>query len=141
MKKLAKILIFFLGFIFYSTLKQNTFAQGGIPIGPPPPAPNPLGGIKPPEGIPANVEALGSFLGAIIQLLVIGAGVITLIILIIGGIQYATAGGDPKSTDVARGRITAGIIGLLITLSSFAIIKLIEFFFKIPILKFTLPTF
>ncbi len=102
---------------------------------------NPLGGIKPPTGFPHTVQALGSLIGAIINLLIIAAGVITLIIVIIGGIQYATAGDDPKSTAAARSRVTAGIIGLAIVFSAVAIIKLIEFFFGIAILKFQLPSF
>lgn len=139
MKRIIKILSVFLLLIFH-LLPKGVLA---IPPGPqpPPPAQNPLGGIKPPEGIPKDVGALGSFIGAIIQLLVIAAVVVTFIILLIGGIQYATAGGDPKNTAAARAKVAAGIIGLIITLSTFAIIGLIEFFFDIKILKFTLPTF
>lgn len=147
MKKIVKILIIFLSLTFYLVVTQNLF---GAEI-PPPPFPgqplaqqeNPLGGIKPPPGVGVapTVEGLGGFIGAIIRLLVIGAGVIALIVLLIGGIQYSTAGGDPKSTEAARAKIIAGVIGLLITLSSFVIIRLVEFFFRIPILKFTPPTF
>lgn len=141
MKKITKILRFFLGFIFYLVLTQGVFAQGGIPIGPPLPQPNPLGGIKPPTGIPADVTALGGFIRAILSLLVIGAGVVAFVLLIVSGIQYMTAGGDPKNTQAARGRLTAALIGLVIVLASFAIIRFIEFVFRVKILQFTLPTF
>jgi hypothetical protein len=40
----------------------------------------------------------------------------------------------------ARGTITSALIGLVILFAAFAIIKLIQTFFGISILNFTLPT-
>lgn len=54
--------------------------------------------------------------------------------LLMGAIQWITSGGDKANLEGARGRITSALIGLVILFCAFAIIKLIEGFFKINIL-------
>jgi len=54
--------------------------------------------------------------------------------LLMGAIQWITSGGDKANLEGARGRITSALIGLVILFCTFAIIKLIEGFFKINIL-------
>lgn len=95
-----------------------------------------LSGEKPGETF------LGMFLGNFITLLLIAAAIITLFLLIIGGIQWMLSGGDKAATEAARGRITAAVIGLLLVFASWSIILLIEKFLGITILggPITLPT-
>ena len=64
---------------------------------------------------------------------VIGA-VIFVFMLITGGVQWIASGGDKTSLEGARGRITNAIVGIIILLSVFALIKVIEGFFGIYIL-------
>jgi hypothetical protein len=52
-------------------------------------------------------------------------GVLAVIFIIIGGIRYILARGDPKATDSARGSITAAIIGLVIALLAVAIVTIV----------------
>ncbi len=54
--------------------------------------------------------------------------------LIAGAIQWISSGGDKQALEGARGRITSALIGLVIMLSVFAIIKLVESFLGITIL-------
>lgn len=56
-------------------------------------------------------------------------------IIIVAAIQWISSGGEKASIEVARGKITSALIGLIILLSVYAIIKLIETFFGIDILK------
>jgi len=90
-----------------------------------------LGTITPPAGIPS----LGSFVTATIKLVVITAFILALIFLLIGAIQWIVAGGEPKATAAARGKVTAAIVGLAIVISSFVIIKLIETFFGVNVIS------
>lgn len=65
-------------------------------------------------------------LGILIELSLIFASIFFLIFFIIGGVQWLTSGGDKQALEGARGRITSAIIGLVIVLASFAIIRLLE---------------
>ena len=58
--------------------------------------------------------------------------------LLIGGIRWILAGGDEKAVSSARSTITAALIGLVIVLLSFAIIKLVEAFFGVTIISGTI---
>lgn len=77
---------------------------------------------------------LGLFLSNIITLFLIAAAIITFFLLIIGGIQWMTAGGDKAATESARGRITAAIIGLVLVFAVFAIMKLLSYLLGIDLL-------
>ncbi len=79
---------------------------------------------------------------AIIQFILVAAFVLAFIMLLIGGIRWITAGGDEKGVEKARGQITAALIGLVIILVAFALIKLVETFFGVSIISggVTVPT-
>ena len=94
---------------------------------------------------PAPTVADVSFIGIIttaIRIIIIGAFIIAFIVLLIGGIRWMTAGGDPKGVEGARNMVTAALIGLVIVLASLAIIRLIEFLFGVTIISgtITLPS-
>jgi len=48
-------------------------------------------------------------------------GIVAVVIILIGGFEWMTAGGNEEKTGEARNRILAGIIGLAIILSAYAI--------------------
>ena len=83
---------------------------------------------------------IGELLGNIIIASMVIAGLMVFFYLIMGGIQYITSGGDKAQAEAARNRITYALIGLVIVVGSFAIIKLIESFFGLSILNPRLPT-
>jgi len=78
-----------------------------------------------------------------IQFILVVAFVLAFIFLLIGGIRWITAGGDEKAVAGARGMITAALIGLVIVLVSYAIIRLVEIFFGFDIITGTIniPTY
>jgi len=82
----------------------------------------------------------GELLGNIVIAAMVIAGLMVFFYLIMGGIQYITSGGDKAQAEAARDRITYALIGLVIVVGSFAIIKLIEAFFGINIINFQLPS-
>ncbi len=69
---------------------------------------------------------LSELIDNLIQLLFFAAGLAFLFYLLIGGIQWITAAGDPKALDAARGRITNAIIGLVIVVAAFSIAIIIQ---------------
>ncbi len=104
-----------------------------------------LGTITPPSGIPDVAGNPTNFVAGLIrggiQLLLIVAMVVALIWTILAGFRFITSGGDPKNTGAAWQQIYFGLIGMLIVVGAFAIIKLIETFFNISIIgNFALPT-
>lgn len=74
------------------------------------------------------------FLPNLITLALIVGALAFLFVLILGAIQWITSGGDKANLESARGKIVAGIIGVGILFSVFAIINLIEVFFNINLL-------
>lgn len=74
----------------------------------------------------------------IVQILIVAAFIVAFIFLLLGGIRWITAGGDEKAIAGARGMITGALIGLIIVLAAFTIVKLIEYFFNVKIISGTL---
>ena len=75
------------------------------------------------------------FIPNLIGLAFIVGVLIFFFVLLMAAIQWITSGGDKGSVETARGKLTSAIVGLIILLSIFALIKLIEVFFGIDILK------
>ena len=72
-----------------------------------------------------SLKCLPGMIGEVILWLLSFAGVVVLILLIIGGFKFIASGGDPKQVEGARKTITYALIGLVVILFSFAIINLI----------------
>jgi len=53
--------------------------------------------------------------------LLLAIGVISVVMIIIGGIRYALSGGDEKNTTAAKDTILFAVIGLVVAVLSFAI--------------------
>lgn len=106
---------------------------------------NPIGPINPPSGSVPEVSNPNTFVSSFVRTLIsaflIVAFIIAVIWMILAGIQFITAGGDPKNISTAWSRIYWGIIGLVVVLGSFAIIKMVETFFNVKIISdgLTLP--
>lgn len=68
---------------------------------------------------------LGKLLGNLLFLLFAFAAMLAFIFIVIGGIQWITAGGDKVAAQAARDRITSAVIGLIIVVAAFAITLII----------------
>ena len=66
-------------------------------------------------------EAIKNILGAVF----IVVGIIAVIFIIIGGINYTTSQGDPVKVKKAKDTILYGIIGLIVSLLAFAIVQFV----------------
>lgn len=52
-------------------------------------------------------------------------GIVLFIMLIYGGFKYLTAGGDPKALEGAKGTLSHAILGLVVLVLAFIILKVI----------------
>lgn len=82
-----------------------------------------------------GIDNIVSVIRAIIQFILVVAFVLAFIMLLIGGIRWITAGGDEKAVGSARNMITAALIGLVVVLVAYALIKLVETFFGVNIIS------
>jgi hypothetical protein len=64
------------------------------------------------------------------------AGVGSFIFLLLGGIQWITAGGDKDAVDKARKKITGALIGLAIVFSAYCILYIIRALFNVNLIQF-----
>lgn len=96
--------------------------------------------IDQPEQV--SINNLGPLISALIGILFIVAALIFFFMLLIGGIQWMTSGGDKAATEAARSRITAALIGLVIVFAAWALMRIVEAFFNITIISgtFNIPT-
>ena len=74
---------------------------------------------------PAKLSDLTIVFENIISLLAPAAAVAFLIMLIVGGFQFLTSGGDPKAVAGARTTLTYAIIGIILVVASWLILVLI----------------
>ena len=91
---------------------------------------DPIGSMKPPvqvEGIGPQGELIGitMLLNTVLRILFIIGGVYALFNIVIAGIGFINAGGDPKKVAKAWERIWQSILGLVIIVSSFLIAAII----------------
>jgi TRAP-type C4-dicarboxylate transport system permease small subunit len=83
---------------------------------------------------------LPDIISGLIKFTVVIAAIVFFFILVIGGIRWIASGGDKAQTEAARNQITAALVGLVIVFAAWAIVALINVFFKIDIFSLAIPT-
>ncbi len=73
-----------------------------------------------------------SILNVAVQL----AGVVAFVMIIVGGFQLLTAGGDPKKAQTAKNTITFAVVGLVLLIVAWLILKFIEDFTGVKVTIF-----
>lgn len=99
-----------------------------------------LGGGTSPD-VNQGGTALGKLIGNLLGALFIAGFLLTFMMLVMGGIQWITAGGDKQALEKARTGITNAIMGLVIVAATYALMTLIGKFFGIDITALTIPSF
>lgn len=94
------------------------------------PTPAPAGGIYNPAVNPAFGTGQGEVIFAkivatILKFASIGATLVFLAMLILGGLQWISAAGDKEDLSAAQKKITNAIIGVVVFLSLFALINFV----------------
>lgn len=91
------------------------------------------------EPPPTLLEIVG-ILKNIISILAPVAGIAFFIMLLIGGFQFVTSGGDPKAAGQARSTLTYAIIGVILVVAAWLIIQAIADFTGVDVTKVDIPT-
>ena len=78
------------------------------------------------DGNPSTLCGLfENYISPAVKFLSVGVGVVVTIMIIIGGIQYSTAGGDPQATAAAKKKISNAILALVAYSLIFALLEFI----------------
>lgn len=80
-----------------------------------------------------GVSFFQGLLPALVTLFLVVGSLLFFFFLITGAITWITSGGDKEKLNTARIRLSNAVIGFIILLVAFAIVGLIESFFKINI--------
>ena len=83
-------------------------------------------------GFRFEYNSLGSIIGLLIPYIFALAGVIFLVYIVWAGLQLMLSRGDAKAIESAKGKITNGILGLLVVVFAYLIVALFEKIFNIP---------
>ncbi|MBP6993992.1 hypothetical protein KBB12_02015 [Candidatus Woesebacteria bacterium] len=85
---------------------------------------NPLNQAK--IGMWFRVPTLGDLVGNIIRLMFFIAGLYALVLLLLGGFEWVSSGGEEKKLTSARGKILNAIIGLVVMVAVLTLVILLE---------------
>jgi len=85
---------------------------------------------------PAKLSELEGIFGNIVGVALELAGIVLFIMLIIGGVNYITSGGNPQQAEAAKKTITYAIFGIVLLAMSFLILKLIQQFTGVNVTEF-----
>ena len=88
--------------------------------------------------VPSNIAGIDNVLvivRGVIRFILVLAFIVAFIMLLVGGVRWILAGGYEKAVSGARNTITAALIGLVIILVAYAIIRLVEVFFSANIIS------
>lgn len=86
------------------------------------------------DGAPQLVFELGTLITSFIGAGIIIGALFALLYMMLGAIQWVTAGGSTGKVDEARTKIMQSIIGLAVLASMYAIFNVVEYFLGIDIL-------
>lgn len=114
MKKYLKLIFSILILVAILVLPYFVFATGSSTL-------DNLSAVATGGGYQATGNSLSSAAGIIIGAALGLLGIIFIILIIIGGYLWMTAGGNEQKVEKARNYVQRAIIGLVITLSSWAI--------------------
>lgn len=93
------------------------------------------------EGNVPTLYGLEGIVENILGIIVPVVGAILLLMLIVGGFKYITSGGEKEAAAQAKGTLTYAVIGLVVVLSAWLVIRLLESFTGLDLHIFKLPRF
>ena len=91
-----------------------------------------LGDLGGPDKDVATIGSLETLFSNAVNVVIALAGVALFLMLIVSGFSYLFSGGDQKKLEQAKGTVTNAIIGLVVIVSAYLIIKIIGAFTGVP---------
>ena len=77
------------------------------------------------DGMPSDLVGVDGVFTKITNTVLFAVGIISVIMLIWGGLRYITSGGDSKKVTDAKNTILYAIIGLIIAILAYAIVNFV----------------
>jgi hypothetical protein len=74
----------------------------------------------------SSFNSIGDYISAVYQMLVPFMAIVAVVMIMIGGLQYILARGNPKAITQAKERITKAVIGFVLLLSAYALANLLD---------------
>ena len=93
--------------------------------------------LNPTSGL-AGVSGFSAVIAVILKTFFVVGFVLFIVYFLIGGLQWITSTGDAKALEKARNSIVHALLGVVVMLSLFAILKLIEAVFGVNFLQIDL---
>lgn len=87
--------------------------------------------VTPIEGPLVGINTPADIINKIIPILISAASIILFIMLVLGGFQFLTSGGNAEKVKLARGKLTYALVGFVLLIISYIIVKLISQIFGI----------
>lgn len=91
-------------------------------------------------GADQGITNIGRLIAALMGIFLVIAFIFAMLYLILGGLNWITAGGDKTKLQTARDKITQAIVGLIIVAAVYAIMILIGTFIGIDFPSIPVPT-
>jgi len=88
---------------------------------------------------PATLGSIVVILKNIIQLLAPAAAIAFFIMLLVGGFQFLTSGGDPKAVGAAKNTLTYAVIGIILVVAVWLVLLLIQNITNVSVTNVDLP--
>ena len=77
------------------------------------------------QGMPAELVGINGVFTKITNTVLYAVGIISVVMLIYGGLRYVISGGDSKKVTDAKNTIMYAIIGLIISILAYAIVNFV----------------
>lgn len=75
--------------------------------------------------VPETIDGSDGLITRVVNILLWAIGVISVIMIIIGGIRYATSNGDSNNAKSAMNTIMYAVVGLVIAIFAYAIVNFV----------------
>lgn len=88
----------------------------------------------------ATIQCLVPLFGNLVQGVLVLSGVALFVMLVVGGYNFLLSGGDQKKLEMAKGTLTNAVIGLVVIVAAYLIIKTVSVFTGVTtVTQFTIP--
>lgn len=77
------------------------------------------------DSIPDKLDGSQGVITQIINILLFAIGIISVIMIIVGGIRYTTSNGDSNKVTAAKNTVMYAVIGLVIAIFAYAIVNFV----------------
>ena len=88
----------------------------------------------------ATFKSLETVFSNILNIAITIAGLVLFIMLLAGGFGYLTSGGDPEKVKKASSTLTNALMGFVLLIASWFILKLISEFTGVDLSTFEIPS-